>query len=66
MKRVLLGLALVLGGLIASGVPASAHAGLVRTSPVQGSIVQNAPTEVTITFSEHVTPVTGKIKVISP
>ncbi|MEN3305991.1 MAG: copper transport protein [Micromonosporaceae bacterium] len=70
MNRVarLLLVALVGGlGMLACGAaPASAHAGLVRTSPVQGSVVQSAPTEVDVTFSEHVTPVTGKVKVISP
>jgi copper transport protein len=59
-------LATVLGWLALGATPASAHAGLVRTSPVQGTTVQNPPTEVLVTFSEHVAPVAGKIKVISP
>ncbi|GAA5183088.1 copper resistance protein CopC [Rugosimonospora acidiphila] len=46
--------------------PASAHAALVRTSPTQGSVVQQPPREIVITFSEAVTPVREKIKVIGP
>jgi copper transport protein len=46
--------------------PASAHAALVRTSPVQGSIVRTAPNEVVVTFSENVGLVKDKIQVIGP
>ncbi|HKT01656.1 MAG TPA: copper resistance protein CopC [Rugosimonospora sp.] len=62
----LLGVVAVLGGLALTGTPAQAHAGLVRTSPAQGSVVQTAPTQILITFSEHVSPVDAKIRVISP
>jgi copper transport protein len=62
----LLSLLAALGTLALTGSPASAHATLVRTSPAQGSIVATAPAQVLVTFSEHVTPVAGKIKVISP
>jgi copper transport protein len=61
--------AVVLGVLTALALPASpasAHAGLVRTSPVQGSVVPAAPAEVIVTFSENVTLVPGKTKVIGP
>ncbi len=69
MTPLRLGFALVLGVLVTLALPAgpaSAHAGLVRTSPVQGSVVQQPPSEVVVTFSEHVTPVRGKIHVVSP
>jgi putative copper export protein/methionine-rich copper-binding protein CopC len=45
---------------------AQAHAALVRTSPVQGSIVTTAPSEIVITFSEVVAPVPTRITVIAP
>ncbi len=59
----LLGLFLV---LLAPASPALAHAALVRTSPVQGSVQPTAPNEIVVTFSEHVTPVVDKIQVIAP
>jgi copper transport protein len=52
--------------LLLPAAPAAAHAALVATSPAQGSTVPSAPSEVTLTFSESVTPVTGKIRVIAP
>src|SRR5207248_7764125 len=65
--RLLAGLALgLLAALALPAGPASAHAGLVRTQPVQGSVVPDAPAEVVITFTEHVTLVPGKIQVIGP
>jgi copper transport protein len=66
VRVLLVGLVMGLGAVAFASAPASAHAALVRTSPVQGSVVPAAPTEVLVTFSEHVTPVDGKIKVISP
>jgi copper transport protein len=67
MRRIVLA---VLFGLAAMPVlpatPASAHAALVRTSPVQGTVVSQAPNEIVITFSEHVTPVPDKIRVVGP
>ncbi len=69
-RRVIIAVAGVLLGL--SGVfalpagPADAHAALIRTSPTQGAVVQQAPREVVITFSEVVAPVREKIKVIGP
>jgi copper transport protein len=65
--RLLAGLGLgVLAVLALPASPASAHAALVRTSPVQGSIVQDAPSEITITFTEHVNLVRDKVVVIGP
>jgi copper transport protein len=69
-RRLIIAVAGVLLGL--SGVfalpagPASAHAALIRTSPTQGAVVQQAPREVVVTFSEAVAPVREKIKVIGP
>lgn len=46
--------------------PASAHARLVRTTPVAGTFLGAGPPEVLLTFSEPVSAVPGKIKVIGP
>jgi copper transport protein len=64
----------LLGGVVAGlflllvipGGKASAHAEVVRTNPIQGSIVQTAPSQIVITFSEHVQPVDSRIQVIDP
>jgi copper transport protein len=66
--RVLLaGLVLGVLGLFAlPASPAAAHAALVRTQPVQGTVVPEAPKEIVVTFSEAVEPVKDKIKVIGP
>lgn len=45
---------------------ASAHAALISTNPVAGSVVPSAPSQVIITFDEHVTPVQSDISVIGP
>lgn len=69
-RRVLTVLAGVLIGLFALfAIPAGAadaHAALVRTDPVPGSIVPSAPSEIVITFSEAVQPVVQRIQVIDP
>jgi methionine-rich copper-binding protein CopC len=39
----------LLGVFALPASPASAHAALVRTSPVQGSVVQQAPFEIVVT-----------------
>lgn len=63
----LAGLVLGLLGLFAlPASPASAHAFLVRTQPIQGSVVQDPPSQIVVTFSEPVQPVNDKIKVIGP
>jgi copper transport protein len=66
-RAVLAGLVLGVLGLFALPAgPASAHAALVRTQPLQGSVVTQAPSEIVVTFSEPVQPVKEKIKVIGP
>lgn len=52
--------------VLAVSTPASAHAALLRTSPVSGSVVSTAPTDVVLTFSESISPVPGKIHVLGP
>jgi copper transport protein len=55
-----------LGGLLAAATPASAHAALISSNPAPGSIVGSSPTEITVTFSEGITPVEGHVQVLSP
>jgi copper transport protein len=54
------------GVLVLPAGSASAHAALVRTSPVQGTVTQDPPFEIVITFTEHVSPVKDKTHVIGP
>jgi copper transport protein len=46
--------------------PAYAHAVLLRSSPAAGTIVPEAPAEVTLVFSEPITPVVDKIRIVGP
>ncbi len=46
--------------------PASAHAEFVGSSPAVDSLIQEAPTQVVLTFTEAVNPVAGKVRVIAP
>jgi copper transport protein len=46
--------------------PASAHAVLVTTDPASGAVLGSMPTKATLTFSEAVRPVAGRVQVIGP
>lgn len=46
--------------------PASAHATLLRTDPSSGAILNEAPAQVTLTFSEPVGTSLGKVSVVDP
>lgn len=61
-------LATVFGLLAATGPasPAYAHAVLESTSPEADSLIQEAPTQVVLTFSEPVNPVPDRVRVIAP
>ncbi|GAA2620555.1 copper resistance protein CopC [Dactylosporangium fulvum] len=52
--------------LVLPAAPASAHATLVKTAPVAGTVLDQLPGEVTLTFSESVRIVPDKIRVIGP
>ncbi|MEV0133604.1 copper resistance protein CopC [Dactylosporangium sp. NPDC050688] len=52
--------------LVLPAAPASAHALLERTAPVAGSVVDQLPGEITLTFSEPVRIVADKIRVTAP
>uniref|UniRef100_UPI003F589AEB copper resistance CopC/CopD family protein n=1 Tax=Streptomyces griseoaurantiacus TaxID=68213 RepID=UPI003F589AEB len=54
------------GLLLGGAAPASAHAALTGSSPAQGSVVDKAPTEVTLTFSEKVSVSSGSFRVLNP
>ena len=64
--RVLLLLLVALGALLAPAGPASAHAALLGSTPAPGSIIGTSPSEIVVTFSETVTPVTGRVQVLDP
>lgn len=66
MRRWILAAAAGLIVLLGLQTPAHAHAALLRSTPAAGSVVQEAPTEVVLTFSEPVSPVNDKIRVIGP
>lgn len=62
-------LVMVFAGLVvvlAPASPASAHAALLGANPAPGSVVGNSPTEIRVTFSEPVTPVSGRVQVLAP
>jgi methionine-rich copper-binding protein CopC len=51
---ILASLFLLSTGLIGSAVPASAHADLVNTDPVDGSVLESAPESITLSFNSKV------------
>jgi copper transport protein len=61
-------LALLFGLLTTAGVasPAWAHAVFVSSSPEPDSLIQDAPTQVVLTFTEAVSAVTDRVRVIAP
>ena len=52
--------------LLGPAGPASAHAALVASDPANQTIVPDAPNRVTLTFSESVQLLSGKIQVLAP
>ncbi|SDS29571.1 copper transport protein [Actinoplanes derwentensis] len=56
----------LLASLTLPASPASAHAAPVGATPAPGSVIGASPAEVTVTFSEPVTPVEGRVQVIAP
>nr|MDT0660671.1 copper resistance protein CopC [Micromonospora sp. DSM 115978] len=60
---------LLAGGLIGLAgpvSPAGAHAAIAATTPEKNAVLGSAPTEVTLTFTEPVRPVTGRVQVLAP
>ncbi|WP_079102706.1 copper resistance CopC/CopD family protein [Streptomyces sp. TP-A0356] len=65
--RGLLALLLAVAGVLFGGAsPASAHAALTGSDPAQGAVVDKAPTEVSLTFSEQVALSDGSLQVLDP
>ncbi len=62
---VLLFLALT-GALFAGAAPASAHAALTGSDPGRGAVVDTAPTQVSLTFSEPVAISDDALRVLDP
>lgn len=56
----------LLATLTVPASPAAAHAAPVGANPSPGSVIGASPSEVTVTFSEPVTPVEGRVQVIAP
>lgn len=52
--------------LLSTAAPASAHAALIRTDPADGSVVQTAPQQVVLTFSEGVLLSADSLRVLDP
>ncbi|HEX5566982.1 MAG TPA: copper resistance protein CopC [Streptomyces sp.] len=53
-------------GLFGGAVPATAHAALLGSSPARGAVVEEAPREVTLTFTESVALSGDSIRVLAP
>ncbi|MFJ5799283.1 copper resistance CopC/CopD family protein [Streptomyces decoyicus] len=53
-------------GALGGAAPASAHAALTGSTPAQGSVVDRAPEQVTLTFSEGVAMGDNSIRVLDP
>ncbi|WP_018348146.1 copper resistance CopC/CopD family protein [Longispora albida] len=69
MKKTGLTLLALLAALIAvllPAGPASAHAALLRTDPPAGSLVEQAPRDIKLYFSESVDVVPGQLRIIGP
>lgn len=66
LRRLLVVLALLSGVLIGAAAPAAAHAALLETTPAAEQLVDAAPSEVTLLFSERVGTKLGASKVFDP
>jgi copper transport protein len=67
LRSVALGVLLALVAVVVSPArPAHAHAALISTYPDRSSVVTQAPTQVVLTFTEPVTPVSGRVVVVGP
>ncbi|MFF4832321.1 copper resistance CopC/CopD family protein [Streptomyces sp. NPDC001315] len=56
----------VIGALLVGAGPASAHAALTGSDPAQGVVVDKAPTQVSLTFSEQVAMSDDALRVLDP
>ncbi|MCX5422054.1 copper resistance CopC/CopD family protein [Streptomyces sp. NBC_00078] len=66
MRTLVLLFLAVVGVLLAGAGPASAHAALNGSDPAQGVVVDKAPDQVTLTFSEKVATSDDSLRVLDP
>ena len=66
LAALLVGLGALIGLLLGTAAPASAHAALIRTDPGDGSVVKTAPQRVVLTFSEGVLLSADSLRVLDP
>ncbi|BBA98633.1 putative integral membrane protein [Actinacidiphila reveromycinica] len=66
VAALLVGLGALVGLLLGTAVPASAHAALIHTDPADGSVVATAPQRVVLTFSEGVLLSDDSLRVLDP
>ncbi|MEV6590865.1 copper resistance CopC/CopD family protein [Streptomyces acidicola] len=66
VRALLLLFVAVTGALLAGAVPVSAHAALTGSDPQQGAVVKEAPTQVSLTFSEKIAMSDGSVRVYDP
>lgn len=66
MRTLVLLFLAVTGALLAGAGPASAHAALTGSDPAQGVVVDKAPDQVSLTFSEQVSMSSGSLRVLDP
>ncbi|MEV7194890.1 copper resistance protein CopC [Streptomyces sp. NPDC093510] len=64
--RLLLVLLAATGAFLAGAAPTSAHAALTGSDPKQGAVVDKAPDQVKLTFSEKVAMSDGSVRVLDP
>ncbi|MFJ9415039.1 copper resistance protein CopC [Streptomyces sp. NPDC101227] len=64
--RLLVVVAALFGALLGGAAPAAAHAALTGSDPAQGSVVEQAPEQVSLTFSEGVAMGDDSIRVLDP
>ncbi|MGW3552254.1 copper resistance CopC/CopD family protein [Streptomyces griseoincarnatus] len=56
----------VAGALLAGAAPVSAHAALTGSDPAQGAVVDTAPSQVSLTFSEPIAVGDDSVRVLDP
>ncbi|MER8015960.1 copper resistance CopC/CopD family protein [Streptomyces griseoluteus] len=66
LRTLVLLLLAVTGALFAGAAPASAHAALTGSDPAQGVVVDRAPTQISLTFSEQVAMGDTSLRVLDP
>ncbi|MFI1419758.1 copper resistance CopC/CopD family protein [Streptomyces sp. NPDC020731] len=66
VRTLVLLLLAVTGALLTGAAPASAHAALTGSDPGQGAVVDTAPTQVSLTFSEQIAVSDDAVRVLDP